>query len=172
MLLWSGARRWWIAGGAAAVVVAIAVVAWFARSGPAAEPKPRQYADVTACLLTDSGGVTADLAKSVWAGMEDASLHTHGQTRFLPVLGDQGAANAQSFLGTLILGKCAVIVAVGPGPVAAVDAPAPQHAGQKFIVVNADATHTANVMIVSKESTSDIRVAVTVAVQPFLQNRS
>lgn len=39
-----------------------------------AEPRAREYRDVTVCLLTGAAGVTDPAAAPVWAGMQESSL--------------------------------------------------------------------------------------------------
>jgi hypothetical protein len=104
-------RRWWWVGALALVVVG--VLLWSIWPAGQAEPRAREYRDVTACLLTDEQGVAGAQAAPVWEGMQDASLKTHGQVKYLAIAGEQNKDNASSFLGSLVVGRCAVIVAVG-----------------------------------------------------------
>jgi hypothetical protein len=130
------ARTWWIWVSAAAVVCAgvIAVVLWWpTRHDP--PPRARQYLDFDACLLTGDGGVVGGAASTVWAGMQDASAATGVRVSFLPVPGEQTAATATPYLGSLIARRCGVILAVGEGPVAAVGTEAAKYRASRFVAV-------------------------------------
>ncbi len=130
---------------AVAGLLVLAGVVWLVLPGDEVEPRPREYADVTACLLTDQQGVAGSAAAPVWAAMQGASDRTHGQVRYLAVTGDQSVVNAQSFVGSLVLSRCSVIVAV-PGIAAdAVRAVAPQQPQQRFLVIGGAEPGSANV---------------------------
>ncbi|MFI1987702.1 hypothetical protein [Actinoplanes sp. NPDC020271] len=133
-----------LAGGVAGLL-AVAGVVWSAWPADEAEPRPREYADVTACLLTDQKGVAGAAAAPVWASMQAASERTLGQVQYLAVSGEQSVANAQTFVGTLVLGRCAVIVAAPGIADDAVRAVAGQQVQQKFVVVGGAEPTTANV---------------------------
>ncbi|MFF5290090.1 hypothetical protein [Paractinoplanes globisporus] len=129
-------RKTWLIGGAAVAVVAIVLtVVLVTRDDP--EPRARQYTAATACLLTPAAGVTDRDAVPVWDGMQKASLATHGKVRYLAVIGDQTPANAATYLATLALGNCNLILAAGPAPAAAVDANAAAYPKLRFVVVGA-----------------------------------
>lgn len=165
----ASARRPVVIVGVTVIATLIALLGWLAlRPKPRVEPRPRAYRDVNACLLTDSRGVAAPDAAPVWAGMQEASTVTHGQVRFLAVSGDQTVANAQSFIGTLVLGRCAVIVAVGDVPVKAVVASAATFPSQKFVAVGGGPSSSVNVSYVSALSTEDLQAAITAAVKHYL----
>lgn len=136
------------------------------------EPRAREYRDVTACLLTDSAGVQSAEVNPVWAGMQDASLKTLGQARYLSIGGDQDVANARSYVNTLILGNCAVIVAAGRLPVQAVAAVAREHPNQRFVIVvsggSTPASDTGNVSVISALDPDATRVAVSSSVAQTL----
>ena len=155
-------RRVWTVTGVAGVLVA-AALAWIFWPSPV-EPRARQYRDVTACLLTDRQGVTGTNAAAVWAGMQAASLRTHGQVRYLAVTGDQTVGNAQTFVGTLLAGRCSVIVAAPGIADGAVRAVALQHPEQRFLVVGGDAPTLSNMSRVEGSSASDITSRVSAAV--------
>jgi hypothetical protein len=125
--------RLWAALAAAAV---IALVAWALWPSPQPAPRARPYLDYTACLLTDNDGITSPAARPVWAGMQDASLSTHARVQYLATNGEQTVGNALPYLASLLQRHCAVVVAVGPAPVSAVDAEAPKHPQTRFLVVN------------------------------------
>ncbi|WP_344130265.1 hypothetical protein [Luedemannella flava] len=151
-------------GTASAVVAAVAVwLLW-----PAAEePRPREYADVTACLLTDQRGLSDSEAAATWAGMQEASLATKGQVRYLQVAGAQTVDNAATFVGTLMLNRCAVIVGVGPLPREAIAQTAPNHPDQRFMVVG-EGSGGANVSTVSAVPANDLRGLISNAIEFFL----
>ncbi|MEV6345207.1 hypothetical protein [Actinoplanes sp. NPDC051851] len=145
---WTQRRKATLAGGVAALL-AVAGLIWAALPGDETEPRPREYRDVTACLLTDQEGVAGKNAAPLWAAMQTASAQTLGQARYLEVTGEQTAANAQTFAGTLILGQCAVIVAAPGIADEAVRTVAAQQTQQKFLVIDGAAPGTPNVTRVS-----------------------
>jgi len=130
----------WLAGGAVAAIVALGLT-WLLWPEEA-EPRARQYTAATACLLTPAAGVADKDAVPVWDGMQKASLATHGKVRYLAVTGDQTAANAATYLATLAIGGCDLILAAGPAPAAAVDANANAYPGTRFVVIGAARTHS------------------------------
>lgn len=167
--MFEAARRWWWLVSAGVVLIVVSVFILWPRSE---EPRGRQYRDVSACLLTDAGGITTDGVKPVWAGMQDASLKTLGQVRFLAITGQQSVANARAFVSTLALGRCAVIVAAGKLPVDAVLAVARENPGQKFVIVVADSSTSApasdDVSVITGSDDDATRMAVSSAVAEML----
>jgi len=159
--VWRTRRVWLLAGGAASL---LAVLIWVLWPSPQAEPRARQYQDVTACLLTGQAGVTEAQAAPVWAGMQAASARTHGQVRFLAVTGDQTVDNAKTFAGTLMLGRCAVIVAEPGIADGAVRAVAGQHPEQRFVVVGGAAASAGNVSRVDGSSPSEVTAQISATV--------
>ncbi len=155
------ARRWWVAAAAAAVVL-VAVVTW-ALWPSELEPRARPYLEYTACLLTDGHGVAGQPAAQVWAGMQDASLATHAKVQYLPVVGEETAANASPYLASLVQRQCRVVVAVGPAQVAAVVADAPKYPGVRFAVVGGGASG-GNVTSVSATPPDGVRARVSALV--------
>ena len=132
-------RRWWIWGAAAAVVVA-GLVTWLVWPAPAQPPpRARVYLEYTACLLTDQHGVAGSPARSVWDGMEDASLATHAQVQYDAVMGEQSLGNALPYLSSMVDRRCGVVLAVGAAPTAAVGAVAAKYPGVRFVVVDGTA---------------------------------
>jgi hypothetical protein len=105
----------------AAFGVAVAAVAtwllWPSPSGP--EVRERHYASTTACLLTDDKGLAGEPARAAWAGMQEASVDGSVKVQYLAIAGPQTAANGLSYFNSLGVQRCAVIVAVGDVPVAA-----------------------------------------------------
>ena len=149
---------------AVGVAILLAAVLTWALWPSQVEPRARQYRDVTACLLTDRQGVTGTDAAPVWAGMQAASARTHGQVRFLEVTGDQTVDNARAFVGTLLLGRCAVIVAAPGIADGAVRAVAAQYPAQQFLVVGGAATALRNVSRMPGSAASDVTTQVSAAV--------
>ncbi|WP_157436725.1 hypothetical protein [Actinospica robiniae] len=84
--------------------------------------RSRQYADYSACLLTDSSGITGPAASVVWSGMQQASAKTTEQTSYLAVQGDQTLTNAETYFNTLAGRGCDVILAAGQLPAQAANA--------------------------------------------------
>jgi len=153
-------RAWLLTGGAAGL---LAVLVWVLWPSLQVEPRARQYRDVTGCLLTDRAGVTGVQAAPVWAGMLAASARMHGQVRFLAVAGDQTVDNAKSFAGSLVLGRCAVVVAEPGIADGAVRAVAGQHPEQRFVVVGG-AVPEGNVSRVDASSASGVTAQISATV--------
>jgi hypothetical protein len=138
--------RWWRRldgrgrGAFCAVLVVIvgAAVALLVTSGGGPAPRARQYLAFTACLLTDSRGLAGPQAAAAWAGMQDASLATHAKVQSLAV--PPGSSSAAPYLASLVLRKCAVVVATGPAQVAAVAADAGHFRSVHFCVVGGGAS--------------------------------
>src|SRR5438105_1628254 len=106
-------RRARILTAGAAAVLLIAGVVWLAWPKGGGEPAPRErtYREFTACLLTDDHGLQGPAAKSVWAGMQQASVANRVKVQYLAVAGAQTAANATPYFNSLAQG-CQVVVAV------------------------------------------------------------
>jgi hypothetical protein len=116
-----------VGSGAAAVVVA-----WLLWPHPAPAPLARQYRDVSACLLTDPGGVApGSAAAPAWSAMERASLVTHVMVSYFPVT---KAADAAVMLDTLAQRQCGVIITAGTAPAQVVES-ARSSPRQRFILV-------------------------------------
>lgn len=139
----------------AVVLLAAVVLVWALWPAGETEPRPRAYRDVTACLLTDGKALAGPSAAAVWSGMQAASAKTHGQVRFLAVTGAQTVQNAQSFVGTLILGRCALVVAEPGIADGAVRAVAAQYPDQRFLVVGGAEPASANVSRAADSSVTD-----------------
>ncbi|NUT32679.1 MAG: hypothetical protein HOV79_06335 [Hamadaea sp.] len=160
--MFDGARRWYWLAGTGLALTGIAVFALWPRAEE--QPRARQYRDVSACLLTDSTGIASAEVKPVWAGMQDASLATLGQVRFLSIAGPQDVANGRTFVNTLVLGKCAVIVAAGKLPVETITTVARESPNQTFVVVvpggSPPSPGTGNVSVISAAGDDATRDAV------------
>lgn len=143
---------------AAVIAVAIGIVA-LTHGEPASPETPRAQAfiDYTACLLTDSSGLTGPAA-AIWAGMHDASASTHARVEYLSLAGAQTAANAQPYLAGLAQSKCAVIYATGAAPIAAVKPVAHQFPRVRFAVLS-PAVNSGNITSLPRASTADLRAA-------------
>ena len=106
--------------------------------GPASAPsRARSYANVDACLLTGPRGVFDPAAAPVWAGMEDVSVTGQVRASYLEVPDPVTAGSAESHLNSLIVEKCALIIAVGGPEQAAVLAEARQFPAVRFAVLGA-----------------------------------
>lgn len=136
-------------------------------SGHYVAPAPtraRAYADVDACLLTGPGGVADPAAAPVWAGMEDVSATGQVRTSYLAVPAPATPASVASHLGSLVVSKCDLIIAVGAAERAAVLAQAREFPSVHFLVLGPAAGIPANVDALSF-ATSGTRAAVASAVR-------
>jgi hypothetical protein len=117
---------------------AVALGVWALGRGPAvpasAAVRTRVYESFQACLLTGPRGIVGAPAGQAWAGMEDASLKTRAKVSYLAVSGPATEANAVSFLGSLLVRNCDVIIAADPPEQAAVLADARRFPRVRFIV--------------------------------------
>ncbi|MER5405354.1 hypothetical protein [Streptomyces sp. NPDC002769] len=126
--------------GAVIVVAAVAVTGYFLSRTETARRLPdtraRSYKDVDACLLTGEDGITAGTtAAQVWEGMQDASLTTHARVSYVPVTGEQSAANARPYLNGLLQRSCDVVLAAGRHQIEAAEQAAPLHRTVDFVLV-------------------------------------
>lgn len=147
-------RRARVAVGAVALVLALSVLWLFnGEEEPGLpDPRARQYSQFDACLLTGEKGVTAGTpAAPVWKGMQRASLDTRARVTYVPVTGEQSAANAELFLNSLVQRRCEMIVAVGAAQVEAVESGAGRHPKIRFAVVG-EGEGAANVTVVKPGS--------------------
>lgn len=158
-----GPGRWWAAGALLAVLAAIVTwIVWPEPEGP--QPRAREYRDVTACLLTGERGIGGTEAAPVWAGMQEASLETLAKVQFLEVDGAQTAENAQTYLASLVQGRCDLVLAVGDAQLAAVAATAPKHPDLRFVSVGGTVT-SANVSVVEETTPNQVRDQVSALVK-------
>jgi basic membrane lipoprotein Med (substrate-binding protein (PBP1-ABC) superfamily) len=125
---------------AVALAVVAGVVVWMVWPAGEEPPRARQYREAVACLLTDDRGITSPQAAAVWSGMQDASVQTLVRVQYLQVAGAQTKQNAETFLGTLVQSKCAVILAVGKPPLEALPAIAAQFPDRRFVAIGGSAT--------------------------------
>lgn len=125
--------------------------------------RARVYENVDACLLTGKQGVSDPAAAQAWAGMEDASRATSARVSYLAVSGPATEADASTFLGSLLVRGCRVIVAWGAPERAAALAEARQFGRVRFVVAG-NASGPANVTAVVF-APSGMRAAVAAAVE-------
>ncbi|MEU0673119.1 BMP family ABC transporter substrate-binding protein [Streptomyces sp. NPDC006172] len=145
-------RRGRLAGGVAVALLALAGGVWLLLGGDEGEnrppdPRAREYRDVDACLLTGADGIAqGTVAASVWEGMQQASEETRARVSYVPVTGEQSAANVRPFLNGLVQRQCEIVLTVGAPQAQAVEAVAGQHPSLPFVVVGeAVATAKGNV---------------------------
>ncbi|MGW4673937.1 hypothetical protein [Streptomyces sp. NPDC004324] len=136
-----GGRTVALLTGAVVVVAAVAVTGYFLSRTETARHLPdtraRSYKDVDACLLTGKDGITAGTtAAQVWEGMQDASLTTHARVSYVPVTGEQSAANAGPYLNGLLQRSCDLVLAAGGPQVTAAERAAPLHRTVDFVLVD------------------------------------
>jgi basic membrane lipoprotein Med (substrate-binding protein (PBP1-ABC) superfamily) len=139
------------------------VVAWWPHGRPSVPLRARQYTNFTACLLTDSGGIAAPPAATVWAGMQDASTATRAKVQYLAVVGPQTQANAETFLTSLAQGRCNLILAAGPLATSVVRTGAPTYPGVRFVVVGSGASGS-NVQYIGDVSGSTLQSQISTLV--------
>lgn len=147
------------------VVVAVAALAggivwWAWPSGTQVYDPPahtRRYIGFTACLLTGPAGLADAQARAVWSGMEAASSATNAQVSYMsvPVGGADTVGVATPLANSLVQQRCGVIVAVGAGEVAAVQAVAAQHPAMRFVLVGGGSP-AANVAVLPQPGVSSV----------------
>jgi len=152
-----------VAGVALGLVVSGVRLPWSSGGRVLPPVRARVYENVDACLLTGARGLADPVAAQVWAGMEDASRATTARVSYLAVTGPATAAEAEPFVGSLLVRGCKVIVASGAAEQAAVLADAGRFPGTRFVVTSA-ATGPSNVTALAF-TTSGLRAAVAAAVE-------
>lgn len=125
--------RWFLAA-VAVVAAGFGVTGCGSGSPTASTDRARTYTDYRACLLTGMRGIADPGAAPAWAGMQSASLATHAKVSYLAVNGPQTEANAATYVGTLVVQQCDVIIAAGAAERAAVIAAARQFRSVRFAV--------------------------------------
>lgn len=100
------------------------------------------YTNYTACLLTDSTGITG-AAAPVWAGMQGASRITHEKVSYLTLQGADTAGNAGIYINTLALRGCNIILAAGALPDQGVADRAAAYPKLRFIAITGPAAASA-----------------------------
>lgn len=154
---------WLLALGACVVVVGILVIA-FTNGSTSTAPvaRARTYTNSQACLLTGEHGLADTAAAALWAGMQQASLTTHTKVSHLAVTGPQTGDNASTFLGSLLIRHCEVVLAAGQPERDAVAQQASRYASVRFGVVGGTAT-APNITVLSGNAAA-IRAAAAHAV--------
>jgi hypothetical protein len=103
-----------------------------AQAATVAAPRARQYLDVSACLLTGSGGVAPGTpVAQVWRAMQSVSLASHVMVSYLP---GTGPAGVPALLSTLVERRCSFIVVTGASRIQVTSA-AKANPGRCFILV-------------------------------------
>jgi basic membrane lipoprotein Med (substrate-binding protein (PBP1-ABC) superfamily) len=161
-------ERHWLAAGAAgllAIALGAAAVALLTRgSSPQAPTAASQYTASVACLLTDSHGISAAPASTVWAGMEDAARATHAKATYLTVNGPDTAANAIPYASSLIEEHCNVVLAVGTPQAGALIHIATRNPRTSFVIVGSSTgPATANLKTISIGASTRSQVEQAVA---------
>lgn len=133
-------RKTWPGRGAllaAGAAMAAGMLASCSSGGaPASVPsRARAYADVDACLLTGPRGIFDPAAAPVWAGMEEVSVTGQVRASYLEVPAPVTPGSALSHLNSLIVQKCALIIAVGGPERTAVLAEARRFSAVRFVVL-------------------------------------
>jgi basic membrane lipoprotein Med (substrate-binding protein (PBP1-ABC) superfamily) len=125
--------------GVAAALVTIGAAALLTghqpHSATAVDPRTHVTVNYTACLLTDTGGITTEPALAAWEGMQTATASTNERVTNQAVIGAQTPHNATAFINTLAAQKCAVIIAVSKPIVEAAVAEASTYPAIRFIVI-------------------------------------
>ena len=129
------ARKPYLIGASAAAVAGLIVWVLFPQEDQGREPREREYLQTTAGLLTDEQELRGEVARSAWAGMQEASLATRIKVQYLAITGPQEAANGLSFYNTLGLRQCTVIIAAGPVPAAAMALGSDQFGGIENVAI-------------------------------------
>ncbi|WP_306889805.1 hypothetical protein [Spirilliplanes yamanashiensis] len=172
----AGAPRWRLPGGRRTAVIAgsalallvASVVTWLVWPEGSPDPRARVYRDVSACLLTGSGGVNDPAAAPVWAGMQAASLETRGKVQYLEVDGPQTREQAATYLATLVNSRCDLILSVGDAANGAVVAAAPTYTNVRFVLVGTGARRD-NVSVVEEQEPAAISRTVEALVAEALK---
>jgi hypothetical protein len=160
MRRWGRRRLWWVAASGAAVAVGLGVWLWLGTGGRYIPPaRARVYSAFSACLLTGPRGLADGQVAPVWAGMEEASLATRAKVSYLPVAGPATVGAATPYLGSLVLRRCNVIIAVGVPETAAVSAGSSRFPGTRFVTVG-PGTARSNVTVVPAASAGVVRSRV------------
>jgi basic membrane lipoprotein Med (substrate-binding protein (PBP1-ABC) superfamily) len=143
-------RRFWFLAGGACVTLAVglifSVVGGTNSTAPVA--RARSYTNFQACLLTGERGLADPASAPLWAGMHEASLATHAKVSYLAVMGPQTSDNAMSFLGSLLIRHCQVVLAAGQPERDAIAQRASRYPSVKFAVVG-DTSTAPNITVLS-----------------------
>jgi hypothetical protein len=130
-------------GAAMLVLCVIAGIVYLVRPTPSHGDQPAvrtsPYTNYTACLLTDSTGITGTAAP-VWAGMQGASRIARERASYLTIQGADTSANADTYINTLALRGCDIILADGALPDQGVTDRATAFPKLRFIAIPEPAT--------------------------------
>jgi basic membrane lipoprotein Med (substrate-binding protein (PBP1-ABC) superfamily) len=169
---WWRRRTWWIVG-AATVAVGACVVAAVVSGGESTPPpvRARRYTAHQVCLLTGPRGISAGAARTVWAGMQDASLATRAKVSYLPVIGPATAANALTYANTLVARDCDLVIATGAPETAALRQASTADPATHFLLVsNGPPADSGTGNLRTTTATGDIRGQVRAAVENAVRN--
>ncbi len=147
-------RRYWWAGAGVLVLAVVVTVAVWPRGRDLPPTRARVYTDASACLLTDSTGITTSPASAVWAGMQSASVRTRTRVSYLAVSGGDSVDNAVPYVNTLVQRKCDLVLAVGANQVGAVRQRAATYPAVRFAVPAS--TGSGNVSAMAATSARDL----------------
>lgn len=164
---WCGVVSWFGSGRRAAVVGGVGALAvlggvlalcWPGSAAKQPAPRARGYSPQRTCLLVGARGLLDPRAAAAWQGLRDASATTRAQATYLSVAGAQTGGNAAPYLASLAQG-CSLVVAVGPGPVAAVGIDHARFPKAAFAIDGSSASG-ANVVPLRADSAAELRTAV------------
>jgi basic membrane lipoprotein Med (substrate-binding protein (PBP1-ABC) superfamily) len=152
------------------VIAAIVYLVWPTPDhGRQPAVRARTYTNHTACLLTDATGITGTAAP-VWTGMQDASGITDEKVSYLTMRGADTAANADTYINTLALRGCDIILADGASPDQGITDRAAAYPKLRFIAIAGPTTATPtptpnlpNVTTITETTTTATSTAVRTA---------
>lgn len=126
------------------------------------DPRTRISVDYSACLLTGPDGSTAQPAKAVWAGLQQAALTTSERASEQATLGAQTLDNAETYINTMALRQCRAIVAVGTLPTQAAELRADAFPSVSFVLVAVASQQTKrpNVTVIAPASAETLTASV------------
>jgi hypothetical protein len=115
-----------------AVATGVAVPLLTAHRAPQPQPQARQYLNLSACLLTDPGGIVPGTpAAPIWTAMQSASIATRVMVSYLP---DTGPSDVSPMLNTLAERKCGLIITTAAAAGRAASA-ARTYPHQQFLII-------------------------------------
>jgi basic membrane lipoprotein Med (substrate-binding protein (PBP1-ABC) superfamily) len=108
--------------------------------------RQRSYSTYSACLLTGASGLSDATASQVWAGLEAGSTAVDPaiQVRYTAAIGAGTDAAVTSYVNTMALSKCSLVVAVGAAQTRAAAARAAAFPAVDFLVVGGSPDSAAN----------------------------
>jgi hypothetical protein len=138
------------------VIAGLALWALFADRKHASPPRQRVYSAYSACLLVGPGGLSGPGVAPVGSGLEDGSIATSAKVSYLAVVGAESPDNVSTYVSTLVVRKCDLVVGVGSAETAALLENAAANPTIHFAVVGASA-QSANVASVATPDARDVR---------------